>query len=324
MRLAYETRMTRAIEDLLQRSLGYGKARAEVSVEMDFDRVTTNSETFDPDGQVIRSTQTVDEQADSTDGAAGNAVTVGTNLPDPNLTAPGATQSATKSARTEETVNYEVSKTVETHVREAGSIRRVSVAVLVDGTYEAAADGTTTYQPRSAEDLAQIDKLIRSAIGYNAERGDTLEVVNMRFAEFAEATADEGGLLLGLGQSDLMRVAEVLVLGIVAALVLLLVVRPLLGRLLDAVPAARTGGQSLLTDQSGSTPALTGPPPLPGAAAAALAQAESTASEIDQMIDINQVEGRVRASSLKKIGEIVERHPEEAVNIMRAWMFQET
>ncbi len=324
MRLAYETRMTRAIEDLLQRSLGYGKARAEVSVEMDFDRVTTNSETFDPDGQVIRSTQTVEEQADSTDGGAGNAVTVGTNLPDPNLTAPGAVQSATKSARTEETVNYEVSKTVETHVREAGSIRRVSVAVLVDGTYEAAADGTTTYQPRSAEDLAQIDKLIRSAIGYSAERGDTLEVVNMRFAEFAEAAADEGGLLSGIGQSDLMRVAEVLVLGIVAALVLLLVVRPLLGRLLDAVPVARTGRQPLLTDQSGSTPALAGPPPLPGAAAAALAQAESTVSEIDQMIDINQVEGRVRASSLKKIGEIVERHPEEAVNIMRSWMFQET
>ncbi|HLB79476.1 MAG TPA: flagellar basal-body MS-ring/collar protein FliF [Dongiaceae bacterium] len=325
LRLAYESRMTRAIEDLLQRSLGYGKARAEVSVEMDFDRVTTNSETFDPDGQVIRSTQTVEEQADSTDGAAGDAVTVGTNLPDPNLAAPGGAQSATRSARTEETVNYEVSKTVETHVREAGSVRRVSVAVLVDGTYEAAADGTTTYQPRSAEDLAQIDKLIRSAIGYNAERGDTLEVVNMRFAEFAEAEADEGGLLLGFGQSDLMRVAEILVLGVVAALVLLLVVRPLLGRLLDAVPAARAGQrQPLLTDQSGSAPALAGPPPVPGAAAAALAQAESVASEIDQMIDINQVEGRVRASSLKKIGEIVERHPEEAVNIMRSWMFQES
>jgi flagellar M-ring protein FliF len=320
MRLAYENRMRRSIEELLQRSLGYGKVRAEVTAEMDFDRVTTNSETFDPDGQVVRSTQTVEEQSESLEGAS-DAVTVANNLPDPTLEE-GGEQSRSSNARTEETVNYEITKTVETHVREAGTVKRLSVAVLVDGIYTPAEDGTSTYQPRSAEELEQIAKLVRSAVGFDQERGDTVEVVNMPFVDASAELEDVDAMPFGLEKNDLIRIGEMLVLGVVAILVMLLVVRPLIGRLLDGAQGA--ADQNLLADQS-MTPALAGPAggpaELPPPSGEAL---RDVASEIDKMIDINQVEGRVRESSLKKISELVDRHPEEAVNIMRGWMYAET
>ena len=320
MRLAFENRTRRSIEELLQRSLGFGSVRAEVTAEMDFDRVTTNSETFDPDGQVVRSTQTVEEQSESQEGAA-DAVTVANNLPDPTLEE-GGDQSRSSNARTEETVNYEITKTVETHVREGGTVKRLSVAVLVDGRYAAAEDGTTTYQPRSAEELEQIAKLVRSAVGFDEERGDTVEVVNMQFVDASAEFEDADAMPFGLEKHDLIRIGEMLVLGIVAILVMLLVVRPVIGRLLDGAHGA--GDQNLLAEPA-MAPALAGPtggpselPPPSGE------PLRDVASEIDKMIDINQVEGRVRESSLKKISELVDRHPEEAVNIMRGWMYAES
>ncbi|WP_119459822.1 flagellar basal-body MS-ring/collar protein FliF [Rhodospirillaceae bacterium SYSU D60014] len=323
MRIAYENRTTRMIEELVQRSLGYGNVRAEVSAEMDFDRITTNSETYDPEGQVVRSTQYVEEQASSTDGDGQAPVTVGNNLPDPNLGLPGGSQSTSQESRIEETTNYEISKTVQTHVREAGLVRRLSVAVLVDGTYETTEDGSTTYVPRGAEELQKIETLVRSAVGYNAERGDTVEIVNMRFSEAADnLLAAEDTLFFGLGRDDLMQMLELGVVGVIAALFLLLVVRPMLMRLFDAEAENRSEVQGLLTDESELPPALA--PPAASAVPAVADPDEDLAREIDQMIDINQIEGRVRASSLRKISEIVEKHPEEAVNIMRGWMYQQS
>ena len=319
MRIAYENRMARSIENLLQQSLGYGKVRAEVTAELDFDQITRNSETYDPDGQVVRSTQLIEEESRSTDGQGEAPVTVANNLPDAELALPGTgPQSMSETLRTEETINYEISRTVETHVRETGKVRRLSVAVLVDGTYETGPDGTVTYLPRSAEELGQIETRVRSAMGYDAARGDTVEIVNMRFADAVPMAEDET-LFLGLTRDDLMKIAELGVIGLIGVLFLLLVVRPLVLRLLEAEPEPEMEQQRLLTDESELPPALAAPDETPEP----ITDDEEVAREIDQMIDINQIEGRVRASSLRKISEIVEKHPEEAVNIMRGWMYQQ-
>jgi flagellar M-ring protein FliF len=363
MRIGYETRLARTIEELIERSVGPGNVRAEVSADMDFDRVTENAEiydpdgqvvrstqtveessNYDPDGQVVRSTQTVEESSNALDGQVPPPVTVGNNLPDAGLPQLGdGTSSSNRTARTEETVNYEITRTVKTHVRESGLVRRLSVAVLVNGTMTTGTDGEPFYQPRSDEEMQQITALARSAVGLNEERGDTLQIVNLRFADVENplaSVADTG--LLGFSKVELMRIAEILVLGVVGILVLLLVVRPVVSRLLEAAPAASQGGGGLLPDMSAAQPALAGPgaligAELPGGAvgapagtAAALAQPAGTAlldedmpSEVDAMIDLNKVEGRVRASSIRKIGEIVEKHPEEAVAIVRNWLYQQ-
>ncbi len=319
MRIGFEKRMAGTIEGMLERSVGPANVRAHVSVEMDFDRITENAEIFDPDGQVVRSTQTIEEQSGSLDGQGLPPVTVGGNLPDANLPEGNESANQSNASRNEETVNYEISRTVKTHVRETGVVRRLSVAVLVNGRTVEGADGAKTYEPRTQEELDQLATLVRSTTGFDEERGDKIEIVNMPFVDLGEELAgepDDG--FIGFAQTHLTRVAELLVLGVVAVLVLLLVVRPLVGRIVEDRP------------DEGATK-------LPGAGArAALAapaaqeepedpsSSELMAEEIEQMIDLNKVEGRVRASSVRKIGEIVDKHPDEAVAIIRSWLYQET
>ncbi|MBX6367469.1 MAG: flagellar M-ring protein FliF [Rhodospirillales bacterium] len=319
-RIAYENRLARTVEEMIERTVGPGKVRAEVRADMDFDRVTTSSEVYDPDGQVVRSTQTVTEQNDQSDGAD-QAVTVANNLPDaqkPSESAAGRT----RSARSEETVNYEISKKVTSHVREGGVVRRLSVAVLVDGIWTLNKDGQRQWQPRPAEEMERIGALVRSAIGFDEKRGDRVEIVNLRFAgnEAVGTSSDDGLMLLGLDKNDLIRLVEGLALMLVGLLVVLVVVRPFLNRLAEAAPALAPAGAPLLPD---GTPDVAGALPAPPGTALAPGAAPGAVEEEDPLIDISKVEGRVRKSSVKKIAEIVDKHPEETVAILRQWMYQQ-
>lgn len=343
MRLNVEQRLSKSAEDLLERTLGSGNVRVTVSAELDFDRITESSETFDPDGQVVRSTQTIEESEQDQDGEGQDPVTVGNNLPDNDLPQLGGGPTSSSSAsRIEETVNYEISKTVRSHVRESGAIRRLSVAVLVNGNYAPDENNQLIYSPRSEEELLQIEELVKSAVGYNEQRGDLIEVANMQFADLTNMnqTLAESDLIFGLEKQEVMRLAELLVLGLVAALVLLLVVKPLLSRLLEPVPALAGDVGGALADEVGGRHALedkrglgSGLPTLgAGGQGSALVEGgdgslppyeEEGEDGLEQLIDVQKVEGRVRASSLRKIGEIIDKHPEEAVSILRNWIHQE-
>lgn len=321
MRLNYENRLARTVEELLERSLGPGRVRAEVSVEMDFDRIATTQELYDPDGQVVRSSVTVEENQQNQEAEPG-AVSVAQNLPDANA-ATGGVRGSSSQNRTQETVNYEISKTIRNHVKELGIVRRLSVAVLVDGNYVTGDGGNRTYEARSAEQIEQIATLVRSAVGYDAGRGDQVDIVNMRFADAdAVSATDDENLLFGMERDFIERMASNIGLSVVAILFLLLVLKPLVSRAVESMSAAGSEGRRLLTDQSRAAPALAGP-----AGNAALGPAPSMTStddKLDELIDIDKVEGRVKASSIKKIGEIVEKHPEEALSIIRTWMYQES
>jgi len=323
-KVAYERRLVQTIEDLLGRSLGYGKVRAQVTADLDFDRITTSTDSFDPDQQVVRSTQSVNESGDSQDRDPLEPVTVNNNLPNANQNAAKGSSPITsnRTSRAEETINYEIGRTQRTTVRETGQVRKLSVAVLVDGDYKPDPNGgPPAYTPRSKEEMDQINALVRSAVGFDAKRGDAVDVVNMRFAAVESEFGGSQDLLFGLPKEDLFRIAEMLILGIVAVLVILLVVRPLITRAFERPAEVDAEMDKLLTDQSAMPAQLTGPGALGQDLALEAAQADE---ELEQMIDINRVEGRVRASSLRKVGEIVEKHPEEAVAILRNWLYQET
>ena len=319
LRRSYEERLTRQIEQLVEQSVGIGKIRAQVAAEMDFDRITTNIEEYDPDGQVTRSTQTVEENAQSNDKDGQSTVSVANNLPDANQNAGGA-GSASQSNRTEETVNYEITRTVKNHIRESGTVRRISVAILVDGTYSEDEDGNRVYQEHAKEELDKLEALVKSGIGFDQKRGDKVEVISMQFRALDGQDLNTKPPLFGLTKSDLFRIAEIFVLAVVGILVILLVVRPLVARTLDALPSALEAAkeQALLADQSEDSPAIEGP------AGTGISGSFDDEEEKDQLINLDQVDGRVKASTLKKISEIVERHPEETVGILRQWMYQET
>jgi flagellar M-ring protein FliF len=317
---AYEMRSVRMVEEMLERILGPGRVRAEVTAEMDFDRISTTSEKYDPDGQVVRSTQTVAENSNSREGAAAT-VSVQNNIPtQPAPNGEGAPGTANASNRNEETVNYEISRITQTHVRETGSVKRLSVAVAVDGNY----DAQKTYQPRSPEELGQLARLVKSAVGFDEKRGDSVEVINMRFAGGPDSADDGPRPLFGLDKNDYIRIAEMVTLGIVGILVILLVVRPIVRRFLEALPEAIANSKQMIADSTAAAkPALPGAGP-GGMLGLAPAMAGDAGAMLESTIDMQQVDGRVRESSVKKIGEIVDKHPEEAVNIIRNWMYRDS
>ena len=327
LRRAHELRLARAVEELLERTLGVGRVRVEATVEMDFDRITESRESFDPDQQVARSTSSIIEQARGQDRQQN--VTIGNNLPNPE---PQGAGSINEESRTEEVTNFEIGRTLRQIVREAPQVRRQSIAVLVDGSMVRGEGGAATWRPRSAEELAQITQLVRGAIGFDEARGDKVEVVNLRFAEPEAATAEEDRLFgLPIGRTEIVRIIETAVFGLIALLALMLVVRPLAGRVLERVGPLNGDTLAGLPGTSG-LPALSGP--AAAAAAAALASpagqamltgpdGDGPAVDGEGMINMNQVEGQMRVSSLRRIAELAEKHPEEALSVIRSWMTQE-
>lgn len=316
-RLAYEGQLIRKIEDQVARVVGYGSVRATVTAEMNFDRISTNEEVFDPASQVVRSAQVTEEN--STEREPPNRdISVENNLPGigGDLLADGAPPSL-QSNRTEETTNFEISRTVRSTVREVGEINRLNVAVLVDGRYTTDAEGNRTYQARSEEEMNQITALIRTAAGLNDTRGDSLEVINMQFAEIdTDLDAAEDDLLFGFQKSDLLDTAEILTIAIMIVLVVLLVLQPMVSRLVatEKVEIDEELEADLLAPRHES-PALAAPS---GDAMSMLVDDD------EAMINIAGVDGKVKASSIKKVEEIVENYPAETVSVIRSWMTQDS
>ncbi|MDX2145659.1 MAG: flagellar basal-body MS-ring/collar protein FliF [Rhodospirillaceae bacterium] len=314
-RTKLERKLSQSITALVESSLGPGKVRAEVRAEMDFDKEVTNEEIYNPDQAVPRSTVAVSENNSSLESDQEN-VTVAQNLPDARLNNQGGPRSQTNENRTEETTNFEISKTTKNKVRDQGTLKRLSVAVLVDGNYTTAEDGTKTYAPLEQETMDKIESLVRSAIGFDANRGDQVEVINMPFTGFEDlADGEEEFMILGFNKEEVMRMAEGLGVAFVAVLVIVLVVRPLVSKAFESMPS---GEDQLMTTEGVAQ--LTGPGgvpmPMPGAA--------EEEEDLDELIDIDKVEGRVKASSVRKINDIVDKHPEEALAIVRTWLYQES
>ncbi|MDE2064412.1 MAG: flagellar M-ring protein FliF, partial [Bradyrhizobium sp.] len=221
-----------------------------------------------------------------------------------------------QSKKTEETNNYEISRTTKTEVTEAGRVNRISVAVLVDGIYTKNDKGEMVYQERSKEQLDRISALVRSAIGFDQKRGDQVEVVNLRFAEApAVAPLEPPAGLLGMLQftkDDVMYVIELGVMMLLGIVVLFMVVRPLVKRIIADEPAAPAAEAKLpaIVDGSGAQAAAPagGPNLAPGA--------NNTAT----LIDVAQVQGQVHAQSVHRVGELAERNPNETVAIIRQWL----
>jgi flagellar M-ring protein FliF len=327
LRRAEGLRLARAVEDLLERSLGPGRIRAEASVEMDFERVQTSEERFDPENQVARSTQSVNGTSRSTE--AGN-VSVANQLPGAEAAAGGA---RSEESRQEETTNFEIGRLTRNTTREHPVVRRLSVAVLVDGVWEAG-DGAPRWRERTPEEMARILSLVRSAVGFNEGRGDRVEVAQLRFAEPPPGEPVREGLtILGttIPPATMGRLVETALLALVALAAILLVGRPVAGRLAVALvrePAAAVsaGPDGTPLPAGTAAPGVAALPGTPGAAAgvagtAALPGAADNAA--DAMVDVANVEGQLRASSLARIAELVEQNPDATLTVIRRWLAPE-
>ena len=309
-RTAFEKRMRNEVEAIVSSVVGQGRARVQLTADFDYNKVTQTSDKFDPEGRVLRSSQTREESAASA--GDGGQVTVNNELP--GNQAGGTATARDQSKKSEETNNYEISRTTKTEVTEAGRVNRISVAVLVDGAYAKNEKGEMVYQDRSKEQLDRIATLVRSAIGFDQKRGDQVEVVNLRFAEAPTVppVVEPGGLLgfLQFTKDDVMHVIELGVMMLLGLVVLFLVIRPLVKRILAAEvvpgPAEPT---TMLIEGNGPNGEL-------GPNQALIAGTSGTA----QLIDVAQVQGQVHAQAVHRVGELAERNPNETASIVRQWL----
>jgi flagellar M-ring protein FliF len=317
-----EQRIAKQVKQLVEGVVGAGKARVNVTADLELARVTVQQETFDPDGQVIRSESTSEQNSRDNDTTGSGQASVAANIP-----GGGSDQNSNSSTSgsTDSTTNYEISKTVRTEVQEPGTVKRLSVAVAVDGVTAAGKDGKPgPYTPRSAQEMQQIEQLVRSAVGFNQDRGDQISVVNVRFP-----TADAAGgveaanPLMGFDKNDIMRAAELAVLAIVGILMIFFVARPLLG----AAGAGKAGKGGALMGPTQVQRVVMSPDGQPmqlsadGSSQLAL-PGPTSPDDPNHRIDMARVDGQVRASAVKKVSEFVERHPDESVAILRSWLHE--
>jgi flagellar M-ring protein FliF len=304
-RNAFEKRLRSEVEAIVSSVVGTGRARVQLSADFDYNRITQTSDKFDPEGRVLRSTQTREESSQT--GENNGQVTVNNELPG-NQRADGASTAKDQSKKTEETNNYEISHTTKTEVTEAGRVNRISVAVLVDGAYTKNEKGELVYQERAKDQLDRIATLVRSAIGFDQKRGDQVEVVNLKFAEapMVAPISEPTGLLgmLQFTKDDVMYVIELGVMMLLSLVVLFMVIRPLVRRILAAEASqAPSSGDAVpaLTDGSAST-------------------GQSLVPAGMNQVDVAQVQGQVHAQTVHRVGELAERNPTETASIVRQWL----
>lgn len=160
-----EKDMGNRIQTMLEKVVGQGKAVVRVAADLDFSVMEKTEEIYDPESPVIRSTQ---KQTESSTPPA------------------GATTAKSAEAKSDEVINYEINKTINKTVMPVGEIEKLSIAVLVDGSYVKDKKGEDVYQPRDKKDLDNIAELVRKSSGFNATRGDQVVVTNMPFRTSAE------------------------------------------------------------------------------------------------------------------------------------------
>ena len=336
-RVAYENRLKRVIEQLLERSLGAGRVHAEVNADMDFDHVTMTEETFDPDGQVVRSTQSIEEESELSERDRDGNVTVGNNLPNTNAGDQDAERTNNENTvRTEETVNYEISKIVRNHTQVGGRVKRLSVAVLVGGREAPAGDGgQSTYTPLTQEELDEIAGLVRSAVGFDAERGDSVEVKNMPFVQPQLEEIESS--LFDLTKNDIFRLIELAVLALLALLAIFLVFRPLLAKLMPepvtlnpsmSSPTLADGSPAALAAAGGDAnlPAVLGPDgqPISGGTAGERTSGDGGGKSSDgagqDKDGMFEFENKVTRGLIEQVQNVIEARPDDAVAVVRLWM----
>jgi len=282
-----EQELQQRVDDLLDPLVGRAHVRTEVTVKLDASREITREEKFDPQSQVERSKQTQLDSQTSEETKSAQGVTVTQNIPNQQPEAPPDTSPKTATTNTHkgETVNYEINTLRSERVREPGEIDRLTVAVAVDGTTDAAG----AFHPRPQAELDRIAELVRSAVGFDAKRGDQVTVDTIQFLPADTAMAENGGVAATSGDSSWMTI------GVPAGLVVALVAGALLWRrqrtrMAGALePVTIAGSQNLM---------------IPGTAEPLLLDTDVT----------------MTSGPLANLHVLVEQHPDEALALIKSWI----
>ncbi|WP_224824227.1 flagellar basal-body MS-ring/collar protein FliF [Cognatishimia sp. MH4019] len=298
-----EQALRSSVERLLEAHVGFGKAIVEVSLETVTDRESIVERRFDPEGRVAISTDTVETTNEATDSAAGG-VTVASNLPDGDA-AGGGGASSSQNSETRERVNFEVSETQREVLRAPGAIKRLTVAVMVDGIRSTNEDGTTTWAPRTDVEMEVLHDLVASAIGFNEARGDVITLKSLEMTPLELPGTPAAGSVLDGITIDLMSIIQVCVLALTSLVLGLFVVRPILT---TSSPASLPAPATMTTTPDGTLPTLTG----------------TTLAADDVMAPEGQSQRLPTEDPVLRLRQMIEERQDETMEILRNWMEEET
>lgn len=301
------------VERLLEARVGPGNAVVELALETVTEREAITELRFDPDGRVAISTDT-QENTKTSDTTRPGAVTVASNLPE-NAAGDGG-KSQSQSSETRARTNYEVSETRRELLRTPGAIKRLSVAVLVDGVTVPAVDGTTSWQPRPETELADLRELVASAVGFDEARGDVITLRSMQFEPLPELGTAAGGGGFGAMALDFTQIIQIALLAIVVIVLGLFVARPLLMQrrelALNGLPSPEMA--------AGSSAALTGE----------IAEDDMPEMNMQVVSDFNigdlsmagdtDFDFERPADPVERLKKMIEERQAETVEILRSWM----
>ena len=298
-----ESKYQAQITNMLETIVGFGKVNVKVSAEIDLNSIEETAEIYDPKNQVVRSEQTNEEESSSQGASNSSIVGTASNLDENNnsdgetLLNKGASDNQT---RTQSTINYEISKTVRHSIKKAGKITKISVAAVIEGNYSEE-NGTRKYIPLTDVQLTKITALIKSSVGFDESRGDIVEVVDLPFSEIDELEESKEPIF---SKKDILKIVEYTMLLVGFIVMVLFVIKPILSTTHTVVKAKMP------------KPA---PAPVPlSTTADELSNEEEEEEEL--LIDVSNVEGKVREASIKKAANIIENHPEESTQVIRRWM----
>ncbi|RUT26227.1 flagellar M-ring protein FliF [Asaia sp. W19] len=315
-RHAEETRLSQSVEDMLVPTLGTAHVRARAAVTINTDEVHETEESFDPNQQVLRSQQTSSDKSVNTESSPNTSVA--NNLP--NANAGQSNKSGSSDTRDEETNNYEIGKRVrvvnQTHPR----VSRVSMAVMVDGSYAKDKSGAEIWKPLDAAQIERITTLVKTAVGYDKARGDQVEVVSMRFMPDGgvEPLPSAPGFF---SRDHLIYLAEWVIPILLALGAGFFALRPLLrrGSGSGVLPALSRPGPTHLEALNGASNAFLDNDS--GHSALGQNNGNSLALRNDaETVSIDGIEGKARAGTIAKVADRIDQNPEGSLGIIRNWL----
>ncbi|HEY3400176.1 MAG TPA: flagellar basal-body MS-ring/collar protein FliF [Geothrix sp.] len=316
-----EDHLVRRVTELLEPVVGIGKVRATAHVDLDFDKVKINEEKFDPQGQVERSVMQKDEKAQKRDSGAGIPGTA-SNVAPANA---GAANSGLveNSEKKETTTNYEISKTVSATERATGTVKRMTLAVIVDhiGTWEKDAKGEPVLKqtPRSADELKKIRDQVTAAVGIQPKRGDELTVEDMAFATLQVNPKEEAEAKKQFWVDLVRQFAPSVIYAVLGLAVFFMLIIPMLKRMSAAInrPAP-------LRVSSGEGPAGSASSPRKSVQVKSMNEIEAEIeAELNADAAFSAPEARRRELIRKRLQEGSHEDPETMASLVRSWLLEE-
>ena len=337
----YESNLEKKITSMVEKVVGLNKSVVMITASFDFNAVNKTEEIFDPEGVVVISEQRSTDVSTNQSGAPGGTPGVRGNIPTTEAGGAAGSSAASTGKKTNETINYEVSKTVKSTKEAVGELQNLSISLIVDGVYKEqaveaaegaeAATGETklAYAPRTDDELDQIRTLVMSAVGYNEDRGDQINVESMQFSK-QQVDVVQAGILPEKAEDGIMKkLTRYAFPAVTLILIILFVIRPMT-KWMTSVPAVSVsagGGMPMAVAGMGGT-AEAAPMRPPGKSAEEIERdldAQVKAVEAEIAGEGQQVTDEVKRKQAirSRLSRMSDNDPESVAQLLKTWIHED-